>query len=152
MNYDEKAQDFLVNNVLRMAQQYLIDGLNRGYPDVEKWAREFLQAYATALDIFACMIKHPKFVGEQERRIVTLLKSGEHAQLEFRQKRTLLARHLPLDLTLPVDNGRKLPITRIYVGPGPSKQVSKISVGDLLLKYGYQGLPVELSKVPYRVP
>jgi hypothetical protein len=71
--------------------------------------------------------------------------------LEFRQKRTLLARHLPLDLTFPVDGKRRLPITRIYVGPGPVQQVSKISVGDLLAKNGYEGIVIEKSSCPYRL-
>ena len=35
------------------------------------------------------------------------------------------------------------PISRIYVGPGPSHTVSKISVGDLLVQQGYSGVPVE---------
>jgi hypothetical protein len=152
MNYDESKHDFLVNDVLRIGQTYYLDGLTRGLPNSEKWAREFLIAFATELDIFACVIKHPKFSGEAERRITTLLQDGEHALLEFRQKRTLLARHLPLDLAIATDGAKRLPITRICVGPGPSQQVSKISVGDLLLKHGYANIPVELSKVPYRVP
>jgi hypothetical protein len=45
-----------------------------------------------------------------------------------------------------------LPLTRVYVGPGPNQRVSQVSVGDLLLKHGYAGVPIELSKVPYRVP
>lgn len=152
MSYDQNAQNFLVKDVLRMSAVYFRNGLNLGHPDVEKWAREFCAAYATELEIFGCTFKHPKFAGEVERRIVTLLQPGEHQALEFRQKRTLLARHLPLDITIPADAGKRLPITRIYVGPGPSQQVSRISVGDLLLKYGYQNIPVEVSKAPYRVP
>jgi hypothetical protein len=102
MNYDEKTHNFLVDEVLRMAQVYFLDGLKRGLPDVEKWAREFFMAFATELDIFACLIKYPKFSGEAERRIVTL-QMGEHELLKFRQKRTLLARHLPLDLAIAAE-------------------------------------------------
>ena len=152
MNYDEKTQTFLVADVLRIAQVYFLDGLKRGLPDVEKWARDFLFAFAAELEIFACIIKHPKFSGEAERRITTLFQAGEHQALEFRQKRTLLARHLPLDLTIAAHDGKRLPITRIYVGPGPAQQVSRVGVGDLLLKCGYQNITVEMSKVPYRVP
>jgi hypothetical protein len=83
---------------------------------------------------------------------VTFLQKGEHTQLEFRQRRTLLARHLPIDLTVNVGTAKLLPLTRVYIGPGPTQRVSQVSVGDLLLKYGYQDVPVELSKVPYRVP
>lgn len=152
MSYDKTAHDFLVDDVLRMATVYFQRGIKRGLTDLDKWAREFLVAYATELDIFSCIIKHPKFSAEVERRIMTLLQTGEHQALEFRQKRTLLARHLPLDMTVVGDSTKRLPITRIYVGPGPSQQVSRISVGDLLLKLGYQNVQVELSAVPYRVP
>jgi hypothetical protein len=83
---------------------------------------------------------------------VTLLQTDDRGRLEFRQKRTLLARHLPIDLTVMTDVGRRLPLTRLYVGPGPSQQVSRISAGDLILKHGYHDIKVEVSKVPYRVP
>jgi hypothetical protein len=104
------------------------------------------------LDIFASTTKHPAFAGEMERRIVAPLQIGEHDKLEFRQKHTLLARHLPIDLTVENDGVRRLPLTRVCVGPSPSQRVSQVSVADLLLKYGYKGVPVELSTVPYRVP
>lgn len=150
MNYDESRHTFIVNDVARMGETYFRQGLRRGLPDAEKWAREFVVAFDFALGYIACAVKHPKFSGEVERRIVTLLQTGEHMQLQFRQKRTLLARHLPLDLTST--NGGKLPLSRIYIGPGPAQKVSQISVGDLLLQTGYGGVPVEMSKVPYRLP
>jgi hypothetical protein len=152
MNYEDKGHHFLVDEVLRMAHVYFLDGLRRGLPDHERWAREFLTAFSNELDIFASLLKHPKFTGEREWRITATLQMGEHKALEFRQKRTLLARYLPIDLTADSEGSRKLPITRVYVGPGPAQRVSQVGVGDLLLKYDYKDIRVELSKVPYRVP
>jgi hypothetical protein len=152
MHYKDAKHQFLVGDVLRMAQQYFLQGVQRGLPDIERWAREFLAAFAVELQLFESVIKHPKFSSELERRIVTPLQPGEHTRLEFRQKRTLLARHLPIDLTVNSGTAKLLPLTRVYVGPGPTQRVSQVSVGDLLLKYGYGVLPVELSTVPYRVP
>jgi Protein of unknown function (DUF2971) len=152
MHYGDQGPALLVRDVVRMAQQYFLQGITaRGVSDVELWAREFLSVYADELDIFACLIKHPKFDREQERRITTRLQPGEHMQLEFRQKRTLLARHLPVSLTVGTDNPR-LPITQVYVGPGPAQRISQVSVGDALKKFYYDGVPVKLSSVPYRVP
>jgi Protein of unknown function (DUF2971) len=153
-HYEDARHQFLVADVVRTAQHYFLQGVQRGLPDIdiERWAREFIIAFAMELGLFASIIKHPKFSSEKERRIVTLLQEGEHTQLEFRQKRTLLARHLPIDLTVDVGTAKRLPLTRVYIGPGPTQRVSQVSVGDLLLKYGYQGIPVELSRVPYRVP
>jgi hypothetical protein len=152
MSYDDAKHQFLAADVMRMAEQYFLAGLARGLTDVPRWAKEFAMAFAMELDIFASLIKHPKFEAEKERRIVTGLQPTDYTMLEFRQKRTLLARHLPLSLTTSVDGKMRLPLTRIYVGPGPAQQVTRISVGDLLKKFGYEGLPVQMSKVPYRVP
>ena len=152
MHYDVTGHQFLVGEVLRMAQQYFLQGVERGLPDIERWAREFLDAFAKQLDLLVSIIKHPTFSSERERRIMTLLQRGEHTQLEFRQRRTLLARHLPIGLTVNSGTAKLLPLTRVYVGPGPTQRVSQVSVGDLLWKHGYEGIQVELSKVPYRLP
>lgn len=152
MNYDGETHDFIVDDVLTMAKEWFKGGIERGLSDHERWANELIAALAQEFDMFASIIKHPKFSGEREHRIVTLLEPGEHDLLEFRQKRTLLARRLPIDLTVEKDGKRSLPITEIWVGPGPAKQVSKISVGDLLMQAGYEGIPVKLSEVPYRLP
>jgi hypothetical protein len=151
LSYQEDYEIF-VDDVIRMAEAYFLNGINRGVVDVEKWAVEFLMAFSQEMDILAALMKHPKFADERERRITALLQTGEEGKMEFTQKRTLLARHLPIDLRIPIDGTTRLPLTRIYVGPGPSQGVSRISVGDLLLKFGYQGVPVKVSEVPYRVP
>ena len=151
MNYDETVQNSVVNDILRMAEIYFIKGIedkNIKEENYIKWASEFLETFDNELWIFSSLTKHSKFSSERERRIVTHFQESDRTNLEFRQKRTLLARHLPLDLTI---NGR-LPITRIYIGPSSAKHISKISVGDLLLKYGYTNISIELTKVPYRIP
>ncbi len=153
MQYADRSHRLVVDDTLRMAKEYFLGGIAaKGVKDVERWAREFLVAFSMQLDIFASTTKHPAFASEMERRILAPLQEGEVERLEFRQKRTLLARHLPLDLTTEVDGVEKLPLTRICVGPGPAQRVSQVSVGDLLLKYGYKGIPVERSAVPYRIP
>ena len=153
MQYADRSHRFVVDDALRLAQRYFLDGIkNKGITNVDEWAREFVVVFAMQLDIFASTTKHPAFAGEMERRIVAPLQAGELNQLEFRQKRTLLARHLPIDLATTVDGERRLPLTRIYVGPSPAQRVTQVSVADLLVKFGYKGIPVELSAVPYRVP
>lgn len=148
--YDETKHLLLANDVVMWAEKYYLQGINRGGIDKNRWAREFFTAFALELDIFASMFKHPKFFREEEHRIATLLGDLERGSLIFQQKRTLLARHLPLDLK--VGSPALLPLSRIFVGPGPAQRVSKVSVGDLLLQCGYADIPVELSTVPYRVP
>jgi hypothetical protein len=151
MGYADDIHNFIVTDVLHWAEIYFRNGLTRSLP-ADAWAQEFVAAFGYELNVIAAVVKHPKFAGEAERRIAALLEVGEHNQVVFRQKRTLLARHLPLDLATDTDGARRLPITRIYVGPGHAQQVSKISVGDLLKQCRYQNIPIELSRVPYRVP
>jgi hypothetical protein len=148
MNYDKIAQQLVVDDVLRYAQAWFLSKAASA-PDLEKLAKEFLEAFAYELDIFATMMKHPAFAGEKERRIATALGPGETGMLEFRQRRTLLARYLPIRLTNATG---RLPITRIFVGPSPAQRVSQVSVGDLLIKHGYADVKVERSIVPYRIP
>ena len=152
MCYADDIHSFVVAGVIKWAESYFLEALNRDLPDRVAWTKEFVAAFGDALTLIAATVKHPKFSGERERRIAAFLQEGEHGQMIFRQKRTLLARHLPLSLTVEVEGAQRLPITRIYVGPGPSQKASKISVGDLLLQQSYRGVPVEISKVPYRVP
>jgi len=151
MNYDAVDHQLVVKDVLRMGEFYFLHGLKRGLADIEKWAREFLLAFSSEVDFLSSLIKHPKFGGEGERRITTLLQTNEHLSLEFKQRRSLLARHLPITLTVNADGKELLPLSRVYVGPGASQDVSRISVGDLLMKHGYQAVTVEKSRVPYRV-
>jgi hypothetical protein len=153
MQYAASSHKAVVDDVLRMGQIYFRAGIiKRNVTDIERWAREFLIALTWQLDIFASITKHPKFVGEMERRIVTSLQVDEQKNLEFRQKRTLLARHLPIDLASEVDGVRRLPISRICTGPSPAQRVTQVSVTDLLLKFGYENIPIDLSAVPYRLP
>jgi hypothetical protein len=147
MNYEEARQTFLVEDVIANAKLYFLDGAKK-FADTERWATEFFEAFSWELDIYACMFKHPKFAGERERRIITGFREEDLPDLIFSQKKTLLARHLPIDLRL--ESGL-LPISRIYVGPGPAQRVSQVGAGTLLKQKGYD-VPVVISAVPYRVP
>jgi hypothetical protein len=147
MNYDEAKHQFLVQDVIANAQRYFLAKASV-VTDLQRWANEFLEAFSWDLDLFTSIIKHPKFAGELERRIIVSYRKEGLPYLIFSQKRTLLARHLPLDFKL--DTGL-LPISRIYVGPGPAQRISQVSVGTLMEQQGYTP-NVERSIVPYRVP
>jgi hypothetical protein len=152
LSYTDNIHNVIVSDVLRWAECYYLQGLDRGIAEPIEWAKEFVAVFGYELSLIAALVKHPKFSGEAERRIATHYQDGDLKDLIFRQKRTLLARHLPLDIKIVVENALQLPITRVMVGPGPAQKVTKIGVGDLLLKHGYKNIPVELSKVPYRIP
>ena len=147
MSYEQAKHQFLVQDVIANAQCYFLAGADK-FPDLQRWANEFLEAFAYELDVYTCMLKHPKFAGEVERRLVIPFRKEDLPSLVFSQKRTLLARHLPIDLTLDKE---LLPISRLYIGPGPAQRVSQVSAGTLMEQRGYD-VKVELSTVPYRTP
>ena len=109
MNYDDAAHQFLANTVMQTAEQWFQEGLQRGFTDVPRWARELGTAFAEELEIVSASIKHPKFSGEREWRIAARLRPEDRKMLEFRQKRTLLARHLPLSLKIDSEGKPRLP-------------------------------------------
>lgn len=65
-----------------------------------------------------------------------------------------LIHYEPERLAVNEGDAKYLPITHIVIGRGQRqrRKVSKINVGDLLLKFGYQNVVVELSSIPYRLP
>lgn len=63
-----------------------------------------------------------------------------------------MTQHVPLRLMIS-DGNPRLPITGIVVGPCRHKEISRISVGDLLRTYGYsdKDVPVSMTAIPYRM-
>ena len=63
-----------------------------------------------------------------------------------------MTQHVPLRLMIS-DGNPRLPIPGIVVGPCRHKEISRISVGDLLRTYGYsdKDVPVSMTAIPYRM-
>ena len=149
MIYDAAEHERLAKDALAFgANMFAEKIIQNAQTDLAVAAGQFLEALAVELDILATMTKHPKFFREEEWRMVAAFQQGDFKNLEFRQKRTLLARYLPIELA---SNDAKLPITRICVGPGGAQRVSQISVDAALKKYGYPEIKIEISQVPFRV-
>lgn len=91
-------------------------------------------------------MKHVAFAAEQEWRLFQYCQAEEKTKFQFRQRASFMSRHLPLRLPKP------LPIVNVRIGPVRHPQLSRIAMGDLLIKHGYSldSVSVELSKVPYR--
>jgi hypothetical protein len=138
----------LVHDIVDQAAKVFLDAPAQA-SGPRAWALEVLVELSQQVPLLSAIIKHPAFASEKERRLYTLLQQGEHAQLKFRQRKTLLARSLPVRAT---ESSGRLPILKIVVGPGPAQAITRVSVRDLLAKHEYSNVPVEYSKVPYRVP
>jgi len=145
--YDESRQRCLAKELAEATARFFREaaenhrGVRREYI-----GEEFLQTWSPYLTIFAPLVKHPSFAAEEEWRIVHTFTLQDVAQLLFKQKATLLARHLPLDLRR---EGR-MPLAKVLVGPSRHKEISKVSVGDLLHKLGYNPAIASVSQVPFQ--
>lgn len=151
MSYSKAKHDSFAADIITCAEAFYRRGIARGITDLAGWSKALLTVLGLELDVFASVLKHPSFAHENERRIVLKFQDTDVPNLIFRQKRTLLARMLPIDAKNFATPPR-LPIADVWVGPGPAQRVSVVGVGDLLLKHGYTGIKVERSAVPYRVP
>jgi hypothetical protein len=104
------------------------------------------------LNIFIQIIFHSSFLkdksfeDEQEYRIIN---NGINVD-EISRHREGKSMMIPYIEFSPVDDDNKLPISTIWVGPTPHKELSKLSVRKLLDKYGYETVEVETSEIPYR--
>lgn len=149
--YNKDVHEVIANEIIDFAAKLYNREVAKFESNRDQFAIELRATLAFEMDLVVSAVKHHKFEFEHERRIVTKLFEGEHGALQFRQKSTLLARHLPIDLLPNVDD-TLLPIEAIVVGPGPAQKVTQIAVSDLLFQNGYNPNIVSRSDVPYRVP
>ena len=120
-------------------------------PSIEEWAAELLKYWASLVIMFAPFIKHPRFSGEREWRLVYHLQDEAIPRKRYLQRSSMMTQHVPLRLMIRDDDGHPcLPVTGIVVGPSRHKEISKISVNDLMRTYGYLA-QASLTKIPYRV-
>src|SRR5439155_16315344 len=126
----------------------------RGNVDRRAWAASFLQAWAEAITYIAPSIKHPAFAAEKEWRLLRRLQLMDLPRMKFRQRQSMLARHLPVALRIlgsPTES-KLLPIVGVRVGPSRHKEISQVGVADLLRATGYPVsvyTNVSISEVPF---
>ena len=103
-----------------------------------------LESGARSLVASPRSLKDACFETENEFRLVHGLDASELPRIKFRQKDTLLSRHLPLSF----QDFPRLPIAKVTIGPGRQQHVSRISVHALLTQKGYRNVPIEISQRP----
>lgn len=155
VNYDTAAHLALAKviaaEVVRSFTQSLAANPNRNSA-LAAWINQFLGAWRNSLVYLGPILKDAAFQAEHEWRIMHRLQPGDVKNLKFRQKQTLMSRHLPLHFR-PPDGSNVLPIAKVLVGPSRNAHVSQVSVGDLLNAHSYgSGTPIAASKIPYQTP
>lgn len=113
----------------------------------EEWARLFYLAWDEWIYKLAPLAKDQQWDSEGELRIVHELKVADFPHVRFSQKKSSLARYLPLDFPCWVkERVSRLPIVKVMVGPGDNQASSRISAMLLLEQMGYPDVPVEMSR------
>lgn len=153
VNYDRNKQDAFIDDVMRCTEKFFLDGLReKRAPTTDDWLNDFLDCWAHNLQFIVPMFKDAAFEAEAEWRIIHFLRSEDIPNMKYLQKQSMMARYIPLRFSQPNEHGyTPLPIKRIVVGPARHKEISRISVGDLLNTCGYKNIPVVESRIPFRV-
>jgi hypothetical protein len=146
VEYNPKEHATFLADVLKQGEQFFSTLEGAGKTTLEEWAAEFVRHWLWNLQFLAPCLKHPKFESEREWRFVYSLRPDDAKRMQFRQRQSMMTRHVPLHLKKP------LPITGVVVGPTRHPQLSKVAVGDLLKKFGYDPdvIKVSITEVPYR--
>jgi len=149
VEYDEKYHLAFIDDVLNHTISFFLDGVQKKRaPTLDAWRDEFLRYWASIVSAFAPFLKHPKFRGEREWRLVYHLQDEAIPRMRYLQRSSMMTKHVPLRLAMK-DGSPHLPLTRVIVGPCRHKAISKISVGDLLRTHGYAA-PVSITAIPYQ--
>jgi hypothetical protein len=162
VNYDLSEQSNLVRELLRWGlseYQRLVPGVPVDQRDEHRkdWAHMFLWRAAAAAPI----IKNPAFAEESEWRLIHLPSFKE--DIRFIPRQTGLAPFTELRLgesqtASPEKLARlgrglpdRLPIKKLWSGPGRATDTSLLAGRTLLEQMNYDGVGLEASKIPYRV-
>lgn len=156
VQYDPDIQTSVADEVASQTFTYFRKGRHlRSTEAVDEWVQTFLQAWAAATTFLGPIAKHRAFGGEREWRIVRQLRPDDFPRMKYIQRESMMSRHLPLRIGGPFvgSAGKKLmPIAEIMVGPNRHKEVSRVSVGDLMRTFDYPDdkRNVTLSEVPFQ--
>ncbi len=146
--YDREKLEAAVKKVVYATLDFYKSGLIGERADKpEEWAKLFYLAWDEWIYKLAPLAKDQQWDSEDELRIVHELKVADFPHVRFTQKRSSLARYLPLDFPCWVkERVSRLPIAKVMVGPGENQASSRVSAMLLLEQMGYPNVPVETSK------
>jgi hypothetical protein len=151
--YNEPQHQVIIDDVAEATVRFFREGLLKYGARAEKqWTEDFLNQWDLAITQVAPLIKHAATSNESECRLSKGYIAEELQEIQFRQKNTMLTRHLPLR---PQYDGQpspyRLPISEVIVGPCRHPQVSRVSVGTLLQQHGYDSSIVRISEIPFQM-
>ncbi len=154
--YTEADQDPLIDDVIASLLTHLKSGVSS--VGLDQAARtEFAGAlggktlgfyYASGpLYDLAALLKHPGFLEEEEWRLSSRGWRPKQ-EMHYRATSTTIVPYVEVALSL---DGSPIPIDEVIVGPGPLKNLTRVTVQDLLGVYGLDArLATRESEIEYR--
>jgi Protein of unknown function (DUF2971) len=147
VEYDPASHAAMFDDILKWTEQYFLglQGAQKA-PTIDEWADEFCRYWLEHLAFYAPCVKNPAFRDEREWRLIYYLRPDDPTKIKFRQRQSMMSRHIPLRLK------KLLPISGVLVGPCRHPRLSQIAASDLLVTGGYDPtvVKVETTEVPYR--
>lgn len=163
--YDPRKQIAFISTLLNTALAEYAKAAATYPPAKQAQHREnWLRMFALAAAPLAPLLKYHSFYEEREWRIIYVLR--HMTELQFLPKPTSLSTYVDLDLavinpmspTPPEDHmGRpytfpkRLPVQKLWMGPGYLRYNSKTAAKALLERNGYFGVDLSVSEIPFRV-
>lgn len=138
--YDREKQEKAAKELALATLNFYREGLTpERMKDPEQWAKDFYLAWDEWIYRLAPVAKDPKWKSENEYRIVHELTLSEFAKVRFAQRKTTLARYIPLDFPCWVPRrGPLLPLAKVMIGPGcKHPSFTAVSTRLLLSQMGY---------------
>ena len=152
--YDRAVQEKTSKEIAEATLRFFVEGLTGDrLLDPKKWAEEFFAAWDEWVYRLAPLAKDHKWKAENEFRLVHELKVQEFGQVRFKQRKTMLGRYIALDTPSWLKRRTPLlPIAKVMIGPGNHPSFTTVSARLLLDQMGYEGVPVEVTRVTLQTP
>ena len=152
--YDRAAQEKVSKELAEATLRFFIEGLKgERLQDPQKWAEEFFLAWDEWIYKLAPLAKDPQWKAENEFRLVHKLDGSDFSRVRFQQKATMLGRYLPISTPQWVKHRTpRLPVAKIFIGPGNHSAFTRVSVLLLLEQLGYVNIPVEVTNISLQRP
>ncbi len=114
------------------------------------WPAEFVASYEFEIDFLkiAPLLKHPKFVEEQEWRLISQPIALDNPRVNFREGKSMVVPFFEIELAETYEN---LTVSKICIGPTHHPNLSENAIYSLLTAKGVHNCFVEVSKVFYRL-
>jgi hypothetical protein len=154
VNYDEQEQAELCRRILAWACKRVDElGSAIGQEDERlRHARDWGKTFVSALVPLAPLFKHRSFKEEQEWRITKLAFDPRLWKVDCAGDSLRMYIELKLDAHIQKPNGIfiRLPVSELWIGPGPYGNISQMAAKHLLEQNAFYDVALEQAWIPYR--